>query len=70
MRYLESEKSAAQRRNQQGKGLKVLKPNQALSRLQIYLAPLNARNSSEKLENKIRQLLYSLYSKKTCKTTL
>ena len=67
MRYLESEKSAAQRRNRQGKGLKVLKPNQVLSRLQISLAQLNARNSPKKLENKIRQLLYSLYSKKLTK---
>ena len=35
---LESEESAAQRRNQQGKGLKILTPNQMLSRLPISLA--------------------------------
>ena len=32
-----------------------------LSRLPISLAQLNAENNSEKLKNKIRQLLYSLY---------
>ena len=37
MPELESEKSAAQRTNQQGKGLKILTPNQMLSRLPISL---------------------------------
>ena len=46
---------------QKGGGLKILTPNQMLSRLPIYLAQLNAGNNSEKLKNKIRQLLYSLY---------
>ena len=35
-----------------------------LSRLSISLAQLNAGNNSEKLENEIRQLLYSLYRSK------
>ena len=47
--------------NQSGQGLKILTPNQMLSRLPISLAQLNAGNNSEKLKNKIRQLLYSLY---------
>ena len=47
--------------NQQGKGLKILTPNQMLSRLPITLAQLKAENNSEKLKNEIRQLLYSLY---------
>ena len=64
MPELESEESAAQRRNQQGKGLKILTPNQMLSRLPISLAQLNAGNNSEKLKNEIRQLLYSLYRSK------
>ena len=46
---------------QSGKGLKVLTPDQMLSRLPITLAQLKAGNSSEKLNNGIRQLLYSLY---------
>ena len=45
-------------------GLKILTPNQMLSRLPITLAQLNAGNNSEKLKNEIRQLLYSLYRSK------
>ena len=62
---LESEKSAAERRNQQGRGLKILTSNQMLSRLPISLAQLKGRNNSEKRKNEIRQLLYSLYRSKT-----
>ena len=58
---LESEESAVLRRNQQGKGLKILTPNQMLSRLPISLAQLKTGNNSEKLKNEIRHLLYSLY---------
>ena len=47
--------------NQQGKGLKILTPNQMFSRLPITLAQLKAGNNSEKLKNEKRQLLYSLY---------
>ena len=54
--------------NQSGQGLKILTPNQMLSRLPISLVKLNAGNNSEKLKNEIRQLLYSLYrSKKLAK---
>ena len=49
------------KQNQQGKGIKILTPNQALSRLPISLAQLQAGNNSEKLKNEIRKLLYSLY---------
>ena len=48
----------------EGKGLKILTPNQMLSRLPITLAQLKPRNNSEKLENEIRQLLCSLYRSK------
>ena len=48
----------------QGEGLKILTPNQMLSRLPISLAQLKAGNNSEKLKNEIRQLLYSLYRSK------
>ena len=40
------------RQNQQGKGLKILTPDQMLSRLPISLAQLKAGNNSEKLKNK------------------
>ena len=49
---------------QQGSGLKILTPDQMLSRLPISLAQLKAGNNSEKLKNEIRQLLYSLYRSK------
>ena len=58
MSDLESEKSI------NGKGLKILTPNQMLSRLPIALAQLKAGNNSEKPKNEIRQLLYSLYRSK------
>ena len=64
MPELESEESVKQRRNRQGKGLKILMPNQILSRLPISLAQLKAGNNSEKLKDEIRQLLCSLYRSK------
>ena len=64
MPELESEESAAERRNQPGKGLKILTPDQMLSRLPITLAQLKAGNNSEKLKNEITQPLYSLYRSK------
>ena len=64
MAELKSEESAAQRTNQIGQGLKILTPNQMLSKLPIFLAQLKAGNNSQKLKNKIRQLLYSLYRSK------
>ena len=48
-------------RNQRGGGLKILTLNQMLSRLPISLAQLKGGNNSEKLKNKIRELLYYLY---------
>ena len=50
--------------NQEGEGIKILTPNQMLSRLPISLAQLEAGNNSNKLRNEIRQLLYSLYRSK------
>ena len=61
---LETEKSPADRRNQQGQGLKTLTPNKMVSRLSTFLAQLKARKSSEKLKNEIRQLLYIFYRSK------
>ena len=64
MPKLESEESAAERRNQEGQGLKILTPNQMLRRLPISLAQIEAGNNSGKLKNEIRRLLYSLYRSK------
>ena len=52
------------KQNQEGKGIKILTPNQMLSRLPISLAQLEAENNSSKLKNEIRQLSYSLYRSK------
>ena len=52
------------KQKQEGQGIKILTPNQMLSRLPISLAQLKAGNNSEKLKNEIRQLLYSLYCTK------
>ena len=52
------------KQNQSGKGLKILTPNQRLSRLPISLAQSKVGNNSEKLKNEIRQILYSLYRSK------
>ena len=52
------------KQNQQGQGLKMLAPNQMLSRLPISIAQLQTVNNSEKLKNEIRQLLQSLYRSK------
>ena len=46
--------------SQKGEGLKILSPEQMLTRLPVSLAHLQAGNSSQKLKNEIRQLLYSL----------
>ena len=53
--------------NQEGKGqgLKILTPDQMLSRLPIALAQLKAVNNSKKLKNKIRQLLLPFLKMKT-----
>ena len=64
MPELESEESAEQNKKQRGVGLKILTPDQMLSRLPITLAQLKAGNNSQKLKNEIRQLLYSLYRSK------
>ena len=66
---LQTEEEAARRIENQGKGLKILTPQQMLTRLPISLAQLQAGNNSQKLKNEIRKLLYSLYrSKKISKT--
>ena len=58
---LEAKKLA---RKQEGKGLKILTPNQMLKRLPIVLAQIKAGNNSESLLNEIRQIVYSLYRSK------
>ena len=64
MLELESEESAEQNKKQRGVGLKILTPDQMLSRLSITLVQLKAGNNSQKLINETRKLLYSLYRSK------
>ena len=52
---------------QQGQRLKILTPNQTLSRLPISLAKLKAGNNSEKPNIEIRQVFHSLIVQKTYK---
>ena len=52
------------KQQQSGEGIKILTPNQMLSRLSISLPQLEAGNNSNKLKNEIRRLLYSLYCSK------
>ena len=54
----------ASKESQEGKGLKILTPNQMLKRLPIALAQVKAGNNSESLLNEIRQIVYSLYRSK------
>ena len=51
-------------KKKKGQGLKILTPQQMLSRLPISLAQLKAGNNSKKPKNEIRQILYSLYRSK------
>ena len=69
---LETEEDAAERivNQQSAKGLKILTPQQMLTRLPIFLAQLQARNNSQKLNNEIRQLLHSLYRLKKISITV
>ena len=46
---------------QEGKGLKILTPNQLFKRLPIAVVQIKAGNNSESLLNEIRQIVYSLY---------
>ena len=50
--------------SQEGKGLKILTPNQILKRLPIALAQVKTGNNSESLLNEIRKIVYSLYRSK------
>ena len=59
---LEAKKPA---REQEGTGLKILKPNQMITkRLPIAFAQVKAGNNSESLLNEIRHIIYSLYRSK------
>ena len=66
---LEKEEDPA-KRQQKGKGLKIMTPGQMITRLPILLAQLKAGNNSQKLKNEIRQIGYSLYRSKNLQKTI
>ena len=49
---------------QEGKGLKILTPNQKLKSLPVALAQIKTGNNSESLLNEIRQIVYSFFDQK------
>ena len=49
---------------QEGKGRKILTPEQMLQRFPISLAQIKAGNNSQNLLNEIRQIVCSLYQSK------
>ena len=57
-------------KSKRGSELKIMTPNQLLTRLPILLAQKKARNNSEKLNNEIRQIIHSLYSSKNMSKTV
>ena len=48
----------------QDKWLKILIPKKMLQRLPVDIAQVKASNTSEKLLNEVRQIIYSLYWEK------
>ena len=48
----------------QDKRLKILIPKKMLQRLPVDIAQVKASNTSEKLLNEVRQIIYSLYREK------
>ena len=64
---LETKEDAA--KIQKGLGIKILTPQEMITRYNVLLAQLNSGNNSQKLKNEIRQIVSSLYrSKKLSKT--
>ena len=54
----------------EGKGLKIMTPNQLLTRIPILLALKKVGNNSQKLNNEIRRIIYPLYSSKNLSKTV
>ena len=52
----------------EGDGLKLMTPSQLMTRLPILLAQKQAGNNSQKLNNEIRKIIYSLYTSKNLRS--
>ena len=57
-------------KEQEAKGLKIMTPSQLLTRLPILLAQKQAGNTSQKINNRIIQIIYSLYRSKNLSKTI
>ena len=66
----ESDKEEPPKDAKKGQGLKIMTPNQAITRLPILLTHKKAGNNSQKLNNEIRLIIYSLYQAKTMSKTV
>ena len=53
-----------------GKGLKIMTAKQMITRLPILLAQKQSGDNSQKLNNEIRQIIYSLYRSKNLSKTI
>ena len=53
-----------------GKGLRIMTPRQMITSLPILLAQKQAGNNCQKLNNEIRQIIYSLYRSKNLSKTV
>ena len=62
--YAENVSKSVHEAKHEGKGLKILTPNQMLKRLPIALTQIKAGNNAENLLNEIRQIVYYLYRSK------
>ena len=69
-KYLEVSERILSDSETKGKGLKIMIPDQLLTRLPILLAHKKAGNNSQELNNEIRQIIYSLYSSKNMLKTV
>ena len=56
--------SEAKYKAKQGKGSKILSPNQMVQTLPIALAQVKVGNTSKNLQNEIREIIYSLFQEK------
>ena len=67
---LDLESAEDAEKKQKGHGLKIMTPPQLITRLPILLSQKQAGNNSQKLNNEIRQTIYSLYRSKNLSKTL
>ena len=63
-------RKSSKKRQQKSQGLKIMAPKQMITKLRILLAQLKAGNNSQKLNNEIREIVYSLCRSKNLSKTI